>query len=750
MALNLLKFLPTPTDPCGRVQYGIRGKGHENVYIGKVDYHASDKHSMFGRYMVAHAGTPSHYDPSDPARLLTTAGSGSIGAFTTYPVANDWRSWSFAVGDTYLIGTGIVSSFRATLVRPINSRGTPPKEVAPEEIGIRGIYQPPELINRFTTISVAGGFSIGGAGGNIPGLTNSTAYQLSEDMSWLRGDHQIGFGANYIHSLMNSISWTNNDGAFNFSAQNTGAGLGDYMLGRVNTFAQSDKDVFYFRANYVSLYLQDTWKATSRLTVNAGLRWDPFIPLAWKDGQMVHFDQKWFDQGIRSTVYKNAPIGVLYSGDPGVPDNGKVGPNEYWNFSPRLGLAWDPKGDGRMTVRAAYGLFRDYPEFYKFHYTRKSPPWASTINLQSPPNFADPWGAYPGGNPFPVVVSKESPFTTNATFTNRPLDLPSVYVHQWNLSLQKQLAADWLVSGNYIGNSVIHLLNKSEGNPAMFLGLGPCTIAGVSYTTCSTTANTTARRKLNLQNPDQGKFYGNIVNMDAGGTMSYNGMLLTVQHRAASGLTVTANYTWSHCINTGTSQLIMSTGGYTPERRGANRGNCVGMETDRRHNFNMSTVYSIPQFANRTVQMLAGGWQVSGIVKILTGSYLTVSSGIDNALSATNDNRPDQILASPYADNPSINQWLNPAAFAQPVTGTYGNMGANNVHGPGSIGIDMGLKRNFRIREGHSIEFRAEAFNLPNHVNPGNPVTNFTNSDFGKIQSANDPRIMQLALKYVF
>ena len=150
------------------------------------------------------------------------------------------------------------------------------------------------------------------------------------------------------------------------------------------------------------------------------------------------------------------------------------------------------------------------------------------------------------------------------------------------------------------------------------------------------------------------------------------------------------------------------------------------------------------------MRSVINGWQVSGIVKILSGSYMSVSSGIDNALSATNDQTPNQILPSPYAAERNIDHWLNPAAFAQPATGTYGNMGQRNIVGPGSIGIDMGLTRKFQVREKQAVEFRAEAFNLPNHVNPGTPVTNFTSTTFGKIQSANDPRILQLALKYVF
>jgi hypothetical protein len=277
-------------------------------------------------------------------------------------------------------------------------------------------------------------------------------------------------------------------------------------------------------------------------------------------------------------------------------------------------------------------------------------------------------------------------------------------------------------------------------------------IAGRTHSPCSSVSNTEQRRKLFLKNPEQGQYYGSLGNLDAGGTMSYNGLLLTAQHRPSSGLTVQVNYTWSHCINTGTSQNLFSgdNGGDIPERLRSNRGNCAGLEVDRRHNFNLSTVYALPQFSNGTLRVLGTGWQVSGIVKALSGSYLSILSGLDNALSTTVNQRPDQVLASPYAQNKTVDAWLNPAAFAQPALGAYGNMGARNVLGPGFVGIDLGLTRKFRLRENQSIEFRAEAFNLPNHMNPGNPVTTLTSSTFGKVQSASDPRILQFALKYAF
>jgi hypothetical protein len=178
---------------------------------------------------------------------------------------------------------------------------------------------------------------------------------------------------------------------------------------------------------------------------------------------------------------------------------------------------------------------------------------------------------------------------------------------------------------------------------------------------------------------------------------------------------------------------------------------------DRRHVFSLSAVAENPRFANSTLRRLGSGWQLTGILKLQTGTSFTVNAGTDVTLTGTTDNqRVLQTLTDPYMPNKNRDQWLNPAAFARPANGQYGNA-ANSILGPGIVQLDMGLTRKFQVREGQSVEFRAEAFNLPNHVNPNTPILMLNSRDFGKILSAGgpgfpqgDPRIMQLALKYVF
>jgi hypothetical protein len=252
---------------------------------------------------------------------------------------------------------------------------------------------------------------------------------------------------------------------------------------------------------------------------------------------------------------------------------------------------------------------------------------------------------------------------------------------------------------------------------------------------------------LNLANPSEGRYYGAISGLDDGGTGNYHGMLLSAQRRTASGLTVSANYTWSHCIADIVKTSQTAAEFVIPGNRSSSRGNCG---SDRRQTFNTSAVYQTPAFSNAALKMLFSNWQASAIVKLMSGQYFDVTAGTDRALTGAGGQRANQLFADPFMGNKSPSQWLNPAAFGIPAEGTYGTMGAMSIRGPRSTQIDMGLTRSFQIRERHSVQFRWEAFNVPNLVNLNNPVSARNSVNFGKILASGDPRIMQAALKYVF
>jgi hypothetical protein len=716
VALNLVKnkLFPTTNDPCGLIRFGSVPQTNEGITTGRVDYQLTAKHSIFGRYLDARLDTPTDFDGEN---ILTLTNGIQL-----------QRAYSFVLGDTYPIGPNMVSSFRGVVNRTVNDKRNP-DYFDLTSLGAKNVY---ESVPNMAYSSIATGFNLATSLVN-PGHYNSTSMHLGEDLSIVMGGHQIGIGASLVHQNFNGSSGVARVPNPVFNGHFTGMGLSDFMLGKVSSFVQGNATLSNTRQNSFGLYLQDTWKATSRLTLSPGLRWEPHTaPYAL--GRPMHFEREWFDQGIRSTVFKNAPAGLQYTGDPLSPGF-KLDYNSWLKFAPRLGLAWDAQGNGQTTVRAAYGLFYDTPPM--FHWGGNGAPWSNQVTLNDPAGGLDePWLGYPGGNPFPTVLTPDVVFPQSVFYINFKLHMKPAYVHQWNLSVQRQIANDWLVAANYIGTSTIHGQSATEANPAIY-------IPGAS-----TTGNMNQRRVLNLANPTEGRYFANITQLGDDSTANYNGLLLSIQRRRTKGITVQGNYTWSHCIAdpfaAGGNQ---TTTGVYPGRRQYERAGCPG---DTRHLFNMSTVYETPQFSGTLLRLLASAWQVSGIVRIQSGGYFSVTSGFNTSLgSGFGVDRANQILADPYLPNKGVNGWLNPLAFARPADGVWGNASLN-IQGPGVITINMGLTRKFQIREKQSVEFRAEAFNLPNHLNPNNPVTAINNQNFGKILSAGDPRIMQLALKYMF
>jgi hypothetical protein len=326
----------------------------------------------------------------------------------------------------------------------------------------------------------------------------------------------------------------------------------------------------------------------------------------------------------------------------------------------------------------------------------------------------------PSATPAPTLT-----FFSFGNYVNLQVgDYRPTYVNQWNLSIQKQIGQDWLVSLNYLGNSSIHLISSHGGNPGVFLGTDPCTLPdGVSYDTCSTTKNLNSRRFYFLESPAQGKYFAGIGFQDTGGTASYEGFYASAQKRLSHGITALANYTWSHCVSDVYDQQTTANGvaGNIPGSRRAYRSNCLG--SDLRQLVVLNMVATTRKSSNKLTRILASDWQVAPILEIKSAQFYTVTSGVDVALTAAPGQTPNLVKSNPYPSHQTMNQWVDKSAFGPADPGTYGNLGCNNMKGPGVFQFSAAFPRTFPIQERKTIQLRAEAFNVPNHLNPSTPNT---------------------------
>ena len=733
VALNLLKLIPTSTDPCGRLTFGIPSRNNENQFVGKADWQMTGNQSLFLRYFI----TDYQHPPVYKDNLLTMSTDASVGL--------DDQVQTAVAGHTWTVNPTTISSFRAGFSRAGVVRYTPEGIPTPTSLGSKVFQGVPgyalfAVTNYFQPLCT----------NCSPGPWISNLGQISEDVSMIRGKHQISVGFNWVRSILTAYGNFSRNGNFTFNGQTTGNSLADFMLGRPSAFTQNNGQLAAERINMPSLYAQDNIKVNSHLTLNVGVRWDPYLSPHKRLPNMVSiFDRSWFDAGLHSKLFSNAPVGTLFPGDAGMPDGQAYYLGRKGEFAPRVGVIFDPRGKGQETIRAGYGLFYGTPPLFLSLGTHS--PYASPVAINNPPGgLSDPYTGSPTANPFPLP----NPLPTNVSFPafggglgNFKLDPKPMYMQQWNLAVQKQLPHDWLVSATYLGNRTVHLIMQEPLNYAVYIP-GNCAAGQFGLTAagpCSNTANTNFRRLLYQQNPTAAGLYGALNNFGDGANANYNGLLLSVQHRLTNNFTVLANHTWSHCLTENEIQLNGGGIGQDPLNRRAEYGNCL---SDRRHVFNLTGVVKTPKFSSAWNRRLLGGWQEATIFTASTGGFSTVTVGTDNSLTANAD-RPN-VVGNAAIASPSIAQWFNTAAFVRGATGTFGNAGRGTILGPGAWNVDIAVSRSFPIIERQRIDFRAEAFNLMNHARFGNPTTAMNSPSYGQILSARDPRILQFALKYIF
>jgi hypothetical protein len=591
-------------------------------------------------------------------------------------------------------------------------------------------------------------------------------YEGMDAFSRIVGKHGLKFGGELHKDQINTHPDVVFNGSFSFNGSETGVDFADFLLGVASSYTQGQAESFYNRNLYMAAFAQDSWKATSRLTVNFGVRWDRIRPWLEKYNQL-----QTLVQGEQSQVFPGAPQGLVFPGDPGVPDS--LAPPRN-NFSPRAGIAYSPAGSssgsildkivgptGTTSIRLGYGMYYTAYEGLSAGIMSANPPYGYTYTSAAPPLFASPFtvaatGAN-AGQRFPLQhvadgASRANPNSTVNWSQFEPLvGIPAVdpndvtpYAQHWMASVERQLGASTLATVSYVGTSSHHLLVLEEANPAnpaLCLSLGPA---------CGPFNEQAARTIF-------GPAFGSVELQRTIANANYNAFEATLNHRA-HGLDLLASYTYAKSIDqsAGLPEPV------NPVDPSFSRGLSA---FDLRHNFVASFHYEVPQLksADHLLEVVEDGWAVAGIARFTTGLPVTLLNNNDTSLLGTipngiNNNGVD----TPEWSGNSLRINTNPrngaavfdaSQFSLPELGTMGNARRRFFSGPGMENLDATVSREFSLREGHAFEFRAEAFNVFNHAQFFGPATvegNISSGTFGQAVSAMPPRLMQIAVRFRF
>ena len=749
-ALNISRRLPTPIDQCGKVFWGTPVHQNESQIPIRVDFQASQQHSFVARYML-----------TTDNRTIPFEAAGNNVLVTNLPGSDD-RAHNITLGHTWVISPSMVNSFRV-LGNDVFANKPGPQFFGPRDVGINAYSYVPGYIR----LIVNNAFNVGSGSFSSNTYTKIQNAGASNDLTVVKGSHQFGFGGHYLWTKSDSVANAWSVGGYTFTGTFTGNAMADFFAGRIGQHRQASENPVKVTQPVAGAYVQDTWKL-NRVTLNYGVVWNPFMAMNFYEADVYNFSLDGFKKGIRSTAVKNAPPGFSYPGDAGF--EGTSGVKSHINeWDPRVGVAWDVNGDGRTAVRAGAGMGHDYIQQQVHLNTSSVSPFRLTVNLPPGSSLDNPWATYPGGNPFPYRYDPSNPsFPVYTSFLPLPADLKPTTQYSWDASVQHQITPQWFASATYLGTKIVNQLQAEEQNPAVNLGFGPCTLYDATiggeraYPVCTVATNRDQRRALNLAN--RSVALGYVTEYSDVGYQGYNGMLLSSRLDLSRSLNLNANYTLSKCEGVPNVAAVLNVGANHIHQPYQNNGStditldegpCPG---DRRHLFNLTSVFRSPDF-DGVLGVIASNWTASTVLQVRSGGPVNVVAGGDPALNGFTDNAPTQRPnvvpgANPYGDRDGLTGYYNIAAFSQPAAGTLGDASLNMLRGPGFWQWDQSFVRGFNLSEGHRIELRAEAINLVNHFNRGNPGATLNNpATFGRITSlavGATPRIWQFAVKYAF
>jgi hypothetical protein len=689
------RYIVSPTTTDNRDSLGLR-----------MDYQFSGSNTLLGRYL----------------RTTTDRVTPPI----TTPAAQEAKATlqDFMMSDTQLLGTHAINVARFASNR-IAANPAVTSGLNNADYGINVPNTNP-LAQGLAFMGVTGFFNLGDPQQPFVKRLNQV-YEVSDDFTWTKGGHQLKFGADVQHQHMIIAFINRPNGDFGFDGRFTGNALADFELGLPSQFRRTTKNQAQDGTTTAyAAFAQDEFRPWTRLTLNYGVRYEVTPPFVDKNNALNAFHP-----GEQSTIFPNAPTGLVYPGDPGVP-RGTYATDKN-NLAPRFGAVWDVRGNGRTTVRGAWGIFYDtlagQGDFFQNGVL--APPFTPLLQIDAPAPMTLE-------NPLSASTAGAADFPPGLTIIGWAKDFQTPYAYQYNFSLQHQLGENIGMEVGYVGSLGRHMPIFMEVNPGV-------------YTPGQTTPGARLFPAFALVRPTFSE-----------ARSKYDSLQASVRMRPTHGLNFLASYTLSKSmdhvsgLNIGADSrpAIPVTIGDEASIEQSLANEWGPSLFDARHRFVVSFGYALPEAEGlgSVAHHLIGGWQLNGIVQAQTGFPFTVVDAVTDIRYMTN--RPN-MTCDPNDNAPhTTSQWFDTSCFQrrpQATTGTgVGSEPRNAVRGPGFAQTDLSLFKNITVRQGNTIQLRVEGFNIFNQTHFNQPNATIGSSTFGQITSAQDGRVVQLGIKYLF
>jgi hypothetical protein len=779
-AKHMLQYIPVPNTSSGAFatssydqtvrddKAGARVDFDSRIGLASA-YYFIDDFSLVNPYPVAQSGA------SVPGFAALTTG----------------RAQLLALADTKTLSPTRVNEFHLSFMRDNTNLGQP--------IGGRGVSLVSQgFANADGTPSIVpldphgqnvenlnfNAYSTGAAANQLIQVNNT--YQVADNFSQVHGNHTLKYGVEFHADQINAAPIAQFNGNFVFSGIETGVDFADFLIGVSRQYNQSQLNPFYARNKYVGLFAQDSYRIRPSLTLNYGVRWDRIAPWSEKYNQISTFVA-----GAQSQVFPGAPEGILYPGDPGVPNT--LAPVDRFNLSPRVGIAWSPRGQiagpfarllgapGNTSIRASFGDFYTAIDAAAISVLAANAPYGTTYTSPAPPLFATPFitaaDGTNNGQPFPYTFA---PFNSSRSHPDANIDwsayepisgIPGYDVHnhtpytqEWMFSIERQAGPNTVFDATYVGTATHRqrvLVEANPGNPALCLSLSQPGDVMPGTLTCGAGGEDTvyypaAGGQVNGTRSPLGSNFGSNALQSNIGHAAYNALELSARHTTGR-LEFAAAYTYSKSLDQ-SSNIGEEVNPFDPSL------SCALSSFDVKRNFVLSYRYVLPidtlVHSNRATR----DWSLSGITRFASGFPVTMINNGDNSLIGTNPNgvnnssidEPDWNGSALHLNsNPrrNGNNYFATSAFDINALGTPGTAKRRFFHGPGAENFNMALAKQIDITEAQSLLFRVEAFNAFNHTQFNGAQAadgNIGSSTFGEAINAAPARVLQGAIKFNF